>query len=1065
MGEVVLDLRLHTLNGRSLLHIVLLVVAIIFASGGPSKGQSERPTLTVGWVLSPPLWERGEGGEKTGFFVEFAQLIADEIDHDLIVNDYPTVGELVKAQLSGETDMIAGGTGFSVFEESSVFSSPVGHTQSRIFVRTDLADDFDVETISGKTIGTAIQTSEVRFGSLFDRNVETTPPTAGAGLMALLSGEYAALIYPEETVSYLLHKGKIDHLIVPVGEPLNVVARTVVLHRSRADLLDPINDVIKRMKADGRLAALLREKRIEIYDPAPEVLTVAFPDIGLANQGPSRFAPSYVLDDNGAPSGYAIEIFRAVADRAGLKYQFKTVPATLMVQGPSAAGVDIIPSLGVLAARREIMDQTLPAGSLYISATIRRDDADVILTPADLSGRTIGVPRGGYANIQAMKDPTFIVETFDSPGQQLDALLDGRIDAALMLRTHLPKLAEQRGDASKVSELEQALFAADRAISLRFGLGQVRERLNAVLPSYLLSDEFAELNRKYYEAPVFWNKARLRYLGLVLTILGGLVFALLIAFLASERARHREIQANEKAELARREAIGLSTRLRAVMEASSNGVVVLYREGDIAMMNPRARELLELEDGFVWPEDLGNSFFAINEDSVPLKGKDCPFRRAMESEEMDGVLYQFHGQNAKRPTQIRISSSSIPLEASSEIGTVIIMNDVTEYERQRKESLRNGRLSAVGQLTGGVAHDFNNLLAIIMGNLELLKEAEIDPSHDEMIDAGLAATKRGANLTKSLLAFSRQSRLEVEVLDLNSVVLDAQSWMRRALPESISVETSLLAGVWPIQLDRSSLESALLNLIVNARDAMEGLGSLTIETANVRIDEAYVDSRDEELAVGRYVLLAVSDTGSGISKQNLDRLFEPFFSTKGPGEGSGMGLSMVQGFVKQSGGTVQVYSELGVGTTFKLYFPASKEGLPSLSGSETKSGTTVSGNARILLAEDDDKVRSVLKTILEGAGYTVVAASSGDAALEVFRSGPKFDLLVTDIVMPGTLQGTGLAKAVRPLQPTLPIIFLSGYAAEATVHGNGLHPEDTRLMKPVPKQELLDAVARRLQNT
>jgi len=289
--------------------------------------------------------------------------------------------------------------------------------------------------------------------------------------------------------------------------------------------------------------------------------------------------------------------------------------------------------------------------------------------------------------------------------------------------------------------------------------------------------------------------------------------------------------------------------------------------------------------------------------------------------------------------------------------------------------------------------------------------------------------------------------------------------MRRALPESISVETSLLANAWPVQLDRSSLESALLNLIVNARDAMGGFGNLTIETANLRIDEAYVDSRDEELSVGRYVLLAVSDTGTGISRQNLDRLFEPFFTTKAPGSGSGVGLSMVQGFVKQSGGTVQVYSEVGVGTTFKLYFPAFNGEVPSESGLAPVGLANVEGEARILLAEDDVNVRRVLEAMLKGAKYAVVSVNSGDAALEVFHSEPKFDLLVTDIVMPGRLQGTGLAKEIRLLQPSLPIIFLSGYAAEATVHGNGLQPEDVRLMKPVAKQDLLDAVFHRLAET
>ncbi|MBT0958219.1 transporter substrate-binding domain-containing protein [Alphaproteobacteria bacterium KMM 3653] len=1042
--------------------MVSLLLVVLLIGSGALRAQTDRPTLTVGWVLSPPVWGMEEDGTKSGLFIEFAQMIADDLNHELVIKEYPTAGAAVLGQNAGETDMMAGAVAFDVFGADNLFSDPIGQTQSRMFVHIDRADGWDANTVSGEVISYVAQTLTPEVDAISQRNIGVQVPNLDSGIMGVLSGNQAAFIYPEEAASYLLREARIDHLVVPVGEPVSVVDRVVVLHRSRADLLGPINDVIAQMKAQGRLDALFAKNRVEIYDPAPEVLTVAFPEFDASFGGPSGFAPSYVLDENGAPSGYAIEIFRAVADRAGLKYEFRTISPNLIVQGPAAAGVDIIPSLGISEARREIMDQTVPAGHLEISATVRSEDAKALAAPADLSGKNVGVIEGSYAFIRAQRDPTVNAVTFDTPDEMLDGLMAEQVDAVLMLRTHIAELADQRGYPSKISELDQSMYEAERAISLRFGLGQAREALNRELPGYLLSAEFAELREKYYGAPVFWNEARLRQLTTGLIVLAVLVLGLLFAFLASERARRRAKRANERAEAARLEAVDLSSRLHAVMEASSNGVVALDRHGQVAMMNSQARDLLEIGEGRHWPQDQGAAYFA-DEEGEALKGEEDPFRRALKSQSMEGILYQFHGEGAKKPKHIRVSSSTIPPEASGEIGTVVVLNDVTEYERQRKESLRSGRMSAVGQLTGGVAHDFNNLLAVIMGNLELMKETRDDPKLDEMIDAGLAATRHGADLTMSLLAFARQSRLEVEVLDLNSVILDAQNWMRRALPASITVETSLLAGIWPVELDRSSLESALLNLIVNARDAMGGMGRLTIETANLRIDEAYVDSRDEELAVGRYVLLAVSDTGSGISEQNLDRLFEPFFTTKGPGEGSGVGLSMVQGFVKQSGGTVQVYSELGVGTTFKLYFPASKDAVMPISGQDSKAPTVAKNTARILLAEDNKEVRKVLDTILKGAGYTVVTAKTGDEALELFHSEPKFDLLITDIVMPGKLQGTDLAKAIRPLQPDLPFIFMSGYAAEATVHGNGLRPEDVRLMKPAGKEDLLDAVEQQLK--
>lgn len=382
--------------------------------------------------------------------------------------------------------------------------------------------------------------------------------------------------------------------------------------------------------------------------------------------------------------------------------------------------------------------------------------------------------------------------------------------------------------------------------------------------------------------------------------------------------------------------------------------------------------------------------------------------------------------------------------------------------RQEDLAHRSQKLESIGQLTGGVAHDFNNILAVIMGNLELLREETQDQAKLGMIDAGLEASHRGADLTRNMLAFARRARLSPEPLDLNTLVRQAKNWMRRALPESVEIETSLLAGLWTAKADAASLESALLNLILNARDAMDGHGKLTIETANVRIDQAYVDARDETLEPGRYVMLAVSDTGTGIDGETLERMFEPFYTTKEPGAGSGLGLSMVLGFVKQSGGTVQVYTEPDQGTTFKLYFPVSDEAQRTERPRYRDIPAPAVQKSRILLAEDEIPVRDVLIATLDSAGYDVVDVGSGDAALAVFRRDPTFDLLITDIVMPGELQGTSLARAIRETHPDLPMIFMSGYATEATVHGNGLRAEDIRLMKPVPRADLLAAVARAL---
>ncbi|OIQ44777.1 MAG: hypothetical protein BM558_06605 [Roseobacter sp. MedPE-SW] len=461
--------------------------------------------------------------------------------------------------------------------------------------------------------------------------------------------------------------------------------------------------------------------------------------------------------------------------------------------------------------------------------------------------------------------------------------------------------------------------------------------------------------------------------------------------------------------------------------------------------------LFELHD----PDDIDH-FMGLIETNCK---KEKPFSHRYRITARDGSTrwLDFHGSFSEGPDG-QILLRAVQLDATQQVEAQ------NQVQQEREIARRAQKFESIGQLTGGVAHDFNNLLAVVLGNLELLRDDEEPAKQTKQIDAAIAAALRGADLTKNMLAFARKAPLEPVKLHLNDVVREAKNWMGRALPESVRVETSLLAGLWAIDADRTSLESALLNLTLNARDAMNGKGNLTIETANVRIDEDYIDSRQEELAPGRYVMLAISDTGPGIAKELRASIFEPFFTTKPPGVGSGLGLSMTLGFMRQSGGTVQVYSEVGEGTTFKLYFPAAKD-QPDIS---TKAPPTevseVGAGRRLLLAEDDEGVRDTLVTILERAGYLVTATSSGDEAYATFVADPTYDLLLTDIVMPGTLQGTTLAKELRHKWPNLPVIFMSGYASEATVHGNGLRPEDIRLMKPVRRTDLLAALNKAAAN-
>ena len=392
------------------------------------------------------------------------------------------------------------------------------------------------------------------------------------------------------------------------------------------------------------------------------------------------------------------------------------------------------------------------------------------------------------------------------------------------------------------------------------------------------------------------------------------------------------------------------------------------------------------------------------------------------------------------------------------LSAVGICQDITQMVKLEQELRQTQKMEAIGQLTGGIAHDFNNILAIILGNLEVLRDFEqINPSQRELVDDAIGAAMEAADLTRSMLAFARKAPLQPEIFDLNEVVDETRKWSTRVLPENIEVRAVLDGDLWPVETDVGSTRSALINLILNARDAMPHGGTLTIETGNVVLDEAWVSETHEDLQPGRYVVLSVIDDGVGIEAGLLDEIFSPFFTTKAAGKGSGLGLSMVHGFMKQSGGAVRVSTELDCGSTFRLYFHAKDAARLALREDDEAWQGKVSP-ARILVVEDNSAVRDTVIRTLERSGYDVTAMPNGDAALEAFGREPAFDLVLTDVVMPGRLQGPDLAKEIRALDPEARIIFMSGYASQANIDEHGLAIGQRRLTKPIRKADLIDAI-------
>lgn len=517
-----------------------------------------------------------------------------------------------------------------------------------------------------------------------------------------------------------------------------------------------------------------------------------------------------------------------------------------------------------------------------------------------------------------------------------------------------------------------------------------------------------------------------------------------------------EISDLRRAEEAVREG---EARLLTAFENVTVGNIVIDEEGKIQHFNRAASQIFDYT-----PDELIGQNVAVLMPEPDRSQHDDYIRRYKETGKANII------GTGREVVAIRKNGDAFPIhlgigEMTSGgrqyfVGTITDLTDLKDLEQRL---FRAQRLEAVGQLTGGVAHDFNNAMSTMLGNAELLEDMlEEDSEAIELIRAIIAAVERGAALTHRLLAFSRRQALSPAPTDIPKLIDGMKDLLARALGEDISFKTFHIPTVWTAQVDPAQLESAILNLALNARDAMPNGGSLTIETDNATIDEDDSTSY-EDMGPGEYIRIAVSDSGEGISEDVLSQVFEPFFTTKAPGKGSGLGLSMVYGFAKQSNGHVSIYSEIGKGTTVKIYIPKSYEGIiESAATSELR--IMHKGEGRILVVEDDEGVRTIATQILRGMGYKVYAVGSGPEAIEILKSSQDFDLLFTDVVLPGGMNGVQVAADAEKFCPGIKVLYATGYTQNAVVHNGVLDANVTLVNKPYRRAELAEKINQLLQS-
>ncbi len=480
-----------------------------------------------------------------------------------------------------------------------------------------------------------------------------------------------------------------------------------------------------------------------------------------------------------------------------------------------------------------------------------------------------------------------------------------------------------------------------------------------------------------------------------------------------------------------------------IFETSQDLILVTDTAGTFVQVSPSSMTILGYEPAemighsaveFIYPDDLDRTREEM--------------RSARRGRHMRNFETRYVHKDGEVVTLTWMGAWSEPVRRHFFVG-----RDLTEKRAAEAQLRQAQKMEAVGQLTGGIAHDFNNILTVITGTIEIIADAVADRPElaaiAKLIDE---AAERGADLTKHLLAFARRQPLQPREVDINALILETAKLLRPTLGENIEINPLLAEDASSALVDPSQLSTAILNLSLNARDAMPGGGKLVLETANVHLDEAYANMHSE-VAAGHYVMIAVSDTGAGISAENLEKVFDPFFTTKEVGKGTGLGLSMVFGFVKQSNGHIKIYSEEGHGTTVRIYLPRAT-GLDQAASELLASAQIEGGHEVVLIVEDDALVRKYVIAQIESLGYTTLAASNAAEALNAIDSNPSIDLLFTDVIMPGSMNGRQLVEEALKRRPSLKTLYTSGYTENAIVHHGRLDSGLLLLAKPYRKSDL-----------
>ncbi len=1050
----------HKQTTHYLLRIgMLLISAVLFGAGffspyaGPvladEANTAARQTIRSGAEVDyPPFSFVDEHGKADGFSVELMRAALAAMGRNVSFRTGPWAevrtwleqAEIDALPLVGRTPERE-----ALFD----FTVPYMSLHGAIVMRASETGIMNLADLRGRRVAVMKGDNAEEFLRREDRNFEIhTTPTFEIALQELAEGRYDAVVSQRLVALRLIQKTGLTDLHV-IDRPIEGFKQDFcfAVHEGDRDTLALLNEGLAIVMADGTYRHLHSKWFAAMQLPSDRPVVVG---------GDRNFPPYEFLDENGQPAGYNVDLTRAIASEMGLNIDIQLGRWTERIEALEAGRIDIMQGMFYSPDRDLAFDFSQPHAVSHYVAVVRKGDAPAPASVADLSGKRIVVEQGDILHDFVIQNGLENqVAAVSDQEKALRELREGQHDCALVSLITAHYLTDRHGWSDLVIG-KKSIFAAGYCYASAKGQKAVLAQFSEGLKALDNTGEYRRIHDKWlgvYRDTSTSLMDALRYSAIVIIPLSVIV---LLAVIWSWSLRR---QVAEKTH-ALQESLD---RFKYVFEAANVGKSITLPTGEVNANKAYADFL-----GYTQEELKGRKW----QDFTPADDIETIEKRIGRLLTGEKRADRFEKRYVHKNGTLLWADVSVAMRRDARGNPLYFMTTVVDITERKKieaehdtlqsQLLQAQKMESVGRLAGGVAHDYNNMLSVIIGYAQFGMD-KTDPEDELHADLQeiLTAAERSTDITRQLLAFARKQTIDPKVLDLNDTLESMLKMIRRLIGEDIDLSWKPKPGVWPVKMDPSQLNQILVNLCVNARDAISGVGKITIETDNVRFDDAYCADHAGFIP-GEYVLLAVSDDGCGMDRKTLGKIFEPFYTTKGIGKGTGLGLSVIYGIVKQNEGFINVYSEPGKGTTFRLYFTRhAEEACPveTIAAKETPAGS----GETLLVVEDEASILKLTRRILQGLGYSVLtAASPGEAVALAKEHDRDIHLLITDVIMP-EMNGRDLAEKLQADHSNLKVLFMSGYTANVIAHHGVLDTDVHFIQKPFSNKDLAVKVRKALE--